>query len=402
MEQPLPHSTGETKIANSLPHQSFRRLLADALMASSLYPALLLAACFMEEDAGFGPVPFVIIGFYLLAALTMAFAAWRMLRGEGALSLRKRCFFVLRSSLLLSAPYLVIYFVAGGSYLPWWVAPVFVLFMMPIPVFFLERQRWRRQIAAERTMPVSRPALPRALRGNLFICVLLSLAPAAGMLHVVELVNAAHGGGAGVEEIAFRCGAPVLACLVLTVLIYLLLKLLRCVVKRFPYLRRLEPLGATGLLCFMWLLLPDDVALRAVVGIVLWWLLLRHLIRLSTGSCRGWYWWRDSRPACILQSIIPSVALVCMCAGDKVDSPFYSLIVLYLLSFCAQGYRGESSPVRRVVFIFLASHTLACSFMCMCTRGFMLSSYALGLAPTAILFLYLLENRSTEQKTEPS
>lgn len=82
-----------------------------------------------------------------------------------------------------------------------------------------------------------------------------------------------------------------------------------------------------------------------------------------------------------------------MCAGDKVDSPFYSLIFLYLLSFCAQGYRGESSPVRRVLFIFLASHTLACSFMCMCTRGFMLSSYALGLAPTAILLLYLLENR---------
>ena len=184
-----------------------------------------------------------------------------------------------------------------------------------------------------------------------------------------------------------------LACLVLTVLIYLLLKLLRCVVKRFPYLRRLEPLGATGLLCFMWLLLPDDVALRAVVGIVLWWLLLRHLIRLSTGRCRSWYWWRDSRPACILQSLIPSVALVCMCSGDKVDSPFFSLIVLYLLSFCAQGYRGNSSPVRRVVFIFLASHTLACSFMCMCTRGFMLSSYALGLAPTAILLLYLLENR---------
>lgn len=238
MEQAEQYSTGAPESTKSLPILPFRRLMADALMASSLYPALLLAACFMEEDAGFGPVPFVIIGFYLLAALTMAFAAWRMLRGEGALSLRKRCFFVLRSSLLLSAPYLVIYFVAGGSYLPWWVAPVFILFMMPIPVFFLERQKWRRQIAAERTIPVSRPALPRALRGNLFICVLLSLAPAAGMLHVVELVDAAHGGGAGVEEIAFRSGAPVLACLVLTVLIYLLLKLLRCVVKRFPYLRR--------------------------------------------------------------------------------------------------------------------------------------------------------------------
>ena len=393
MEQPLPHSTGETKIANSLPHQSFRRLMADALMASSLYPALLLVACLVEGEEVFGPVPFVIIGFYLLASLTMAVTAWSMLRRPESPSLRTLCFFVLRSSLLLSAPYLVIYFVAGGSHIPWWVAPVFILFMVPVPVFFLERQRWRRQIAAERTMPVSRPALPRALRGNLFICVLLSLAPAAGMLHGVELVDVAHEVGLSGEEICFRCGAPVPACLVLTVLIYLLLKLLRCVVKRFPYLRRLEPLGATGLLCLIWLLLPDDVGLRAVVGIVLWWLLLRHLIRLSTGSCRGWYWWRDSRPACILQSIIPSVALVCMCAGEKVDYPFFSLIFLYLLSFCAQGYRGESSPVRRVLFIFLASHLLACSFMCMCTRGFMLSSYALGLAPTAILLLYLLENR---------
>lgn len=373
-------------------------------MAAAPLPVMLFCVWLVWDARAFPEFPFIITGPYLLAGVTTAATAWRLLRGAESPTLRKRCFFVMICSLLLSAPYLVSYWILGarGSDIPWWGMPAFILFMAHVPVFFLERQRWRHQIAAERTTQVSRPALPRALRGNLFICVLLSLAPAAGMLHVVELVNAAHGGGLSVEEICFRCGAPILACLLLTVLIYLLLKLLRCVVKRFPYLRRLEPLGATGLLCLIWLLLPDDVALRAVVGIVLWWLLLRHLIRLSTGSCRGWYWWRDSRPACILQSLIPTGMLVWACSGSAGAFPLFILLGLYLLSFCAQGSRGGSSPVLRVLFIFLASHLLACSFMCMCARGFMLSSYALGHAPTAILLLYLLENRSTEQKTEPS
>lgn len=404
MEQKEETANEQEPPTASEPVQTFRFLLVDALMAAAPLPVMLFCGWLVWEARAFPEFPFIIIGAYLLAGVTMAATAWRLLRGADLGSLRTRCFFVFSASLLLIAPYLVIYWTAGagGNGGPWWGPVAFVLFMAHVPVLFLELQRRRLKITAERKPQVVRPPFPRALRGNLFICILLSLAPAAGMLHVTALVDCAHGSGASVGEICFRCGAPILACLLLTVLIYLLLKLFRRAVKRFPFLREVLPSGLGLLLMLTCLLLPGGGGLLIVAGVVLWWLLLRRLIRLSTGRRHEWYWWRDSRPACILQSLIPTGMLVWACSGSAGAFPLFILLGLYLLSFCAQGSRGGSSPVRRVLFIFLASHLLACSFMCMCARGFMLSSYALGLAPTAILLLYLLENRSTEQKTDPS
>lgn len=384
--------------------QPFRSLLADGLMAAAPLPVMVF--CFWlgrEEWAAFSEFPFIIIGAYLLAAGTTAATAWRMLRCADSDPLRTQCSFVLSTALLLSAPYLVIYWTAGAGETgdPWWGPAAFLLFMAHVPVLFLERRRWRRKIAAESMSQEPHRKIPRALRGNLFICVLMSLAPAAGMLHVVALVDCAHGGGTSTVDICYRCGAPVLACVVLSVLIYLLLKLFRRAVKRFPSLREVLPSGVGLLLLLTCLLLPGGVGLLIVAGVVLWALLLRYLIRLSTGSCHGWYWWRDSRPACILQSLIPTGILVWACSGDAGCFSLFIFLGLYLSSFCAQGCRMYSSPLRRVLFIILASHLLACSFMCMCARGFILSSYALGLAPTAILLLYLLENRSPERKPDP-
>ncbi len=65
----------------SMEAQSFLRWLADALMSAAPFPFLLLVTRGTMTDAAVGLFPFIIVGFYLMTALTMAVAAWRMLRG---------------------------------------------------------------------------------------------------------------------------------------------------------------------------------------------------------------------------------------------------------------------------------------------------------------------------------
>lgn len=133
----------------SEPVQSFRSLLADALMAVTPLPVMLFCAWLVRDEDSFPEFPFIILGAYLLAVVTTAATAWRMLRCADSGSFRTRSFFVSSASLLLSAPYLVVYWTAGagGNGDPWWGPVAFVLFMAHVPVLFLERQRWRRNIS---------------------------------------------------------------------------------------------------------------------------------------------------------------------------------------------------------------------------------------------------------------
>lgn len=73
--------------------------------------------------------------------------------------------------------------------------------------------------------------------------------------------------------------------------------------------------------------------------------------------------------------------------------------VLYLLTYCAQGYRGGSNPVRRVLFVLAVSCLTTCAFMCVCPVGGFSEVYMSGLSPIAILLLYLLENRQKISRT---
>ncbi len=238
-----------------------------------------------------------------------------MLRCTDSGSLRTRSFFVSSASLLLSAPYLVVYWTAGagGNGDPWWGPVAFVLFMAHVPVLFLDRLRWRRKIAAESIPQVPRRKLPRALRGNLFSCVLLSLAPVAGLLYVDALPEWIHR-SARWSELVCHGGGLLIACLLLASLIYLLLRLGEVALKRMPFLRYVVAVGVVLILlcpmCF-----SEESGLRMAAGLMAWGLLLWHLIRLSRGGYTEWRLWRDSRLSRILQALLSVGVMYLACTG---------------------------------------------------------------------------------------
>lgn len=244
--------------------------------------------------------------------------------------------------------------------------------------------------------------LPRALRGNVFICVLLSLTPIAGALHVAILSHWLHL-RVSAEELCYRSCMPLIGCVLLTPVVLLLLRMLRRMMKKLPH-RRLVLLFCGGLLlCACLLALPGERGLWLGAGIILWGLLLRRLIRLSTGSRTGQSRWRDSRLSCILLAYLPA-GVILQASEMQADllafvlHPFM-LGVLYLLTYCAQGYRGGSNSVRRVLFVLAVSLLSTSAFMCMCSVSSFYEVYMLGLSPIAILLLYLLENRQMLSRT---
>lgn len=253
---------------------------------------------------------------------------------------------------------------------------------------------------AKRVPPSHR--LPRVLRGNVFICVLLSLAPIAGVLHVAGLVHLLHL-RVSAEELCYRSSMPLIGCVLLTPMVCLLLRILRRMMKKLPYRRLVLLVGSGLLLGFCMLALPGERGLWLGAGIILWGLLLRRLIRLSTGSRTGQSWWRDSRLSCILLAYLPAGVILQASEGqaDLLVFVLHPLIlgVLYLLTYCAQGYRGGSNPVRRVLFVLAVSCLSAGAFMCMCSVSNFYVVYMLGLSPIAILLLYLLENRQMLSRT---
>lgn len=253
---------------------------------------------------------------------------------------------------------------------------------------------------AKRVPPPYR--LFRALRGNVFICVLLSLAPIAGVLHVAILSHLLHL-RVSAEELCYCSLMPLIGCVLLTPAVCLLLRILRRMMKKIPHRRYVLMFGGVLLLCFCLLLLPGERGLWLGAGIILWGLLLRRLIRLSTGCRTGWSRWRDSRLSCILLAYLPAGVILQASEGqaDLLVFVLHPLIlgVLYLLTYCAQGYRGGSNPVRRVLFVLAVSCLSAGAFMCMCSVSNYYVVYMLGLSPIAILLLYLLENRQMLSRT---
>lgn len=253
---------------------------------------------------------------------------------------------------------------------------------------------------AKRVPPSHR--LPRVLRGNVFICVLLSLAPIAGVLHVAILSHLLHL-RVSAEELCYCSLMPLIGCVLLTPAVCLLLRILRRMMKKIPHRRYVLMFGGVLLLCFCLLLLPGERGLWLGVGIILWGLLLRRLVRLSTGSRTGWSRWRDSRLSCILLAYLPAGVILQASEGqaDLLVFVLHPLIlgVLYLLTYCAQGYRGGSNPVRRVLFVLAVSCLTTCAFMCVCPVGGFSEVYMSGLSPIAILLLYLLENRQKISRT---
>lgn len=247
----------------------------------------------------------------------------------------------------------------------------------------------------------------RVWRGNLFSCVLLSLAPVAGLLYVDALPEWLHQSACRAEP-ARHGGSLLIARILLSSLIYLLLRLGAVALKRVPSLRYVVAGGAgVVLLCLM--LFPEESGLRMAAGLMAWGasalasypsVLLWHLIRLSRGGYTEWRLWRDLRLSRILQALLSVGVMYLACTGRtsflrSLIEPL-SLLVLYLLSFCAQGPRGGVSFVRRVVFISVAAwlFPMLMGVMCMSSKGACLSDYAIpGLVPSAILLLYLLENR---------
>lgn len=241
-------------------------------------------------------------------------------------------------------------------------------------------------------------ATGRVWRGNLFSCVLLSLAPVAGLLYVEALPEWIHR-SARWSELVCHGGGLLIACLLLASLIYLLLRLGEVALKRMPFLRYVVAVGVVLILlcpmCF-----SEESGLRMAAGLMAWGLLLWHLIRLSRGGYIECHLWRDSRLSRILQALLSVGVMYLACTGRTyflraLIEPF-ALLVMYLLAFCAQGPRGGVSFVRRAVFVSVIAWLLPVlmGVMCMCSKGACLSDYAMpGLVPTAILLLYLLENR---------
>lgn len=237
-------------------------------------------------------------------------------------------------------------------------------------------------------------------RGNLFSCVLLSLAPVAGLLYVDALPEWLHQSACRAEPVRHG-GSLLIAWILLSSLIYLLLRLGAVALKRVPSLRYVVA-GGAGVVLLCPMLFSEESGLRMAAGLMAWGLLLCHLIRLSRGGYTEWHLWRDSRLSRILQALLFVGVMYLACTGRtsflrSLIEPL-SLLVLYLLSFCAQGPRGGVSFVRRVVFISVAAwlFPMLMGVMCMCSKGACLSDYAIpGLVPTAILLLYLLENRES-------
>lgn len=115
MEQKEETANEQEPPTASEPVQTFRSLLADALMAAAPLPVMLFCFWLVRPEGAFPEFPFIIIAAYLLAVVTTAATAWRMLRGADSGSFRTRCVFVSSASLLLIAPYLVVYWTAGAG-----------------------------------------------------------------------------------------------------------------------------------------------------------------------------------------------------------------------------------------------------------------------------------------------
>lgn len=108
----------------------------------------------------------------------------------------------------------------------------------------------------------------RVWRGNLFSCVLLSLAPVAGLLYVDALPEWLHQSACRAEP-ARHGGSLLIARILLSSLIYLLLRLGAVALKRVPSLRYVVAGGAgVVLLCLM--LFPEESGLRMAAGLMAW------------------------------------------------------------------------------------------------------------------------------------
>lgn len=80
MEQKEEPANGQEPPTAAEPVQTFRFLLADVLMAAAPLPVMLFCGWLVWEERAFPEFPFIITGAYLLAEVTTAATAWRLLR----------------------------------------------------------------------------------------------------------------------------------------------------------------------------------------------------------------------------------------------------------------------------------------------------------------------------------